>query len=148
LGEIIQNMSHTPGLHDPNERPAAELILKDVSKKKWLVGAEDRYRDQKEPERDRPGGDHVGAWTHPLRRAKPWTPARVARRRRCSLDEHQALTRTDFAHATTYRGSRAPARDGDRTPLAIPAALDPLAHILDVGPPSTGLRSSWHRRRC
>jgi hypothetical protein len=112
------------------------------------VRAEDRYRNKQEAKRDRPGGDHVRPWTYPLRCGKPWTPARVARRRRRSLDEHQALARSDFAHATTHRGSRAPAGGGGRTPLSIPAALDPLAHILDVGPPNTGLGSSWHRRRC
>jgi hypothetical protein len=112
------------------------------------VGAEDRYRNQEEAERDRPGGDHVGPWTNPLHHGKPWTPSRVARRRRRPLDEHQTPTGTDFALAATHRGSRAPAGGGSRTPLSIPTALDPLAHILDFGPPSTGLGSSWHRRRC
>jgi hypothetical protein len=114
------------------------------------VGAEDCYDNEQEAERDRPGGDHVGPWAHTLCRGKPWTPAQVAwrRRRRCSLDEHQALARADFAYAAAHRGSRAPAGDSGRTPLSIPTALDPLAHILDVGPPSTGLGSSWHRRRC
>jgi hypothetical protein len=112
------------------------------------VGAENRYRNKQKAKRDRPGSDHVGPWTHTLRRGKPWTPARVARRRCRSLDEHQALAWADFAHAATHRGSCAPAGGGGRAPLSIPAALDPLAHILDVGPPSMGLGSSWHRRRC
>jgi hypothetical protein len=112
------------------------------------VGAENRYRNKQKAERDRPRGDQVWARTHSLRRGKPWTPARVARLRRRSLDEHQALTRTNFAHAATHRWSRIPTRDGGRPPFSIPAALDPLAHILDVGPPNTGLGSSWHRRRC
>jgi hypothetical protein len=112
------------------------------------VGAENRYRNKQKAERDRPGGDHVWARTHSLRRGKPWTPARVAWRRRRSLDEHQALARADFAHAAARRGTRAPTSGGGRAPLSISAALDPLAHILDVGPPSTGLGSSWHRRRC
>jgi hypothetical protein len=29
--------------------------------------------------------------------------------------------------------------------LTVPATLDPFAHILDIGPPSAGLGSSWHR---
>jgi hypothetical protein len=112
------------------------------------VGAQDRDGHKQESERDRPSRDHVGPWTHTLRRGKPWTSTRVAWRRRRSLDEHQALARADFAHAAAHRGRRAPAGGGSRALLSISAALDPLAHILDIGPPSTGLRSSWHRRRC
>jgi hypothetical protein len=122
--------------------------LERCSKEKWLVGAEDCYRNKQEAERNRPGGDHVRARTHSLCCGKPRTPARVTRQRRRSLDEHQTLARTDFAHATAHSGSHILAGGCGSAPLSIPAALDPLAHILDIGPPSTGLRSSWHRRRC
>jgi hypothetical protein len=112
------------------------------------VGAEQSYRDQQKAERGGPGGDPVGARANPLRHGKPWTPVRVARRRRRPLDEHQAMAGANFAHATAHRGASTPAGSDRRAPLNIPTALDPLAHILDFGPPSTGLGSSWHRRRC
>jgi hypothetical protein len=111
------------------------------------VSAEDRHRNKQKAERNRPSSDHVGPWTDPLRDGKPWTPARVARLWRRSLNQHQTPAGTDFTLAATHHGSRAPADGGGRAPLSIPAALDPLAHILDFGPPSTGLGSSWHRRR-
>jgi hypothetical protein len=54
----------------------------------------------------------------------------------------------DFAHAAAHHWSHTSTGSTGRTPFTIPTALDPLAHILDVGPPSTGLGSSWHRQRC
>jgi hypothetical protein len=35
-----------------------------------------------------------------------------------------------------------------RALLAHATTLDPLAYVLDIGPPGTGLGCSWHRPRC
>jgi hypothetical protein len=62
------------------------------------MGTQDGDDDQQDPERDRPRGDHVGARTHTLNcaRARALAPylAHLWSRR---LDEHQPLSRPDFA---------------------------------------------------
>src|SRR3984957_12094585 len=71
---------------------------------------------------------------------------RFAGRGGIALDQHQALPRSNFAHAATiHRRCRhaCACRDPGLTGAA---HFDPLAHILDVSPPRAGLRSSWHRR--
>jgi hypothetical protein len=119
-----------------------------LAKEGLLVRAQDGYNYKQEAERNRPSRDHVGPWAHTLRSSWPRAPTRVARRWRCPLDKHQTLARSDFPYSAAPHWPRAPAGCDGRAPLSIPAALDPLAHILDVGPPSTGLGSSWHWQRC
>jgi hypothetical protein len=110
-----------------------------------LVGAQHCYGNQQEAEYNRPGGDSVRPWTHSLRNWKSRASTRVARRGSESLDEHQALTGPDFPHAATHRGNGFSPGVGRHSPLVSSAAFDPFAHILYVGPPNTGLGSSWHR---
>jgi hypothetical protein len=115
------------------------------------VGAEEGSRDEQEAERDRPGRDPVGPRPDALRSARARTPACIAWGRRGGLDEHQAPSRTNFAHAAARGGSRRCAvtrRDAAlrRHPFTGATALDPQADILDFSPPSMSLGCSWHRR--
>jgi hypothetical protein len=50
-------------------------------------------------------------------------------------------------HSGSANGVGAAATLDHGAALTVSAALDALAHVLDIGPPSTGLGSSWHRRR-
>jgi hypothetical protein len=86
-----------------------------------------------------------------LSRARARTHARFARAWGGGLYKHQPPARPDFTHPTAYRWNCCRAVAGgdaalDHTALASAATLDPLAHVLNVGPPRAGLDCSWHRR--
>ena len=106
--------------------------------------AEHRYYHQEEAHTDGPGGESVGVRTDSVRHAGAGASARVALAGCGRLDEHQTPSRTDLPNSAPYRRSiRLP--DLPAGPiLAIAATLDPLAHILDISPPSAGLGCSWH----
>jgi hypothetical protein len=114
------------------------------------VGAENGHDNEQKAERGSPRGDPIRAWAHALDRTRTRTPARDACGGRGALDQHQTPSGSDFAHTATRGGDGRCAGVGgspNRSPiLAGTATLDPLAHILDVGPPGAGLGSSWHQR--
>jgi hypothetical protein len=113
------------------------------------VDAQHRHEHKQEAEGDSPRSDPVRAWADALDRtaAWAWAPDLFARRRQAIVHQHQLLAGPHFAHSAAHRRDPygalhpAPARTAA---LTLAATLDPLTHILDLGPPRTGLDSSWH----
>jgi hypothetical protein len=104
-------------------------------------------RYEQEAKRDRPGGNPVGPRADPVGDTRTRTPAPSTRGRSGALDEPQALSWTNFAHAATHWGNGGRLPTDRLAALTGAATFDPFAHILDIGPPDTGLGSSWHRTR-
>jgi hypothetical protein len=111
------------------------------------VGAQYGCQNEQKAQQDSPGCNPVGVRTETARGAGAPAPARLrlARRNGVALDEHQAPPWLYLAHAAMGGQHCSPDIRGPSV-LTGAATLDPLAHILDVGPPGAGLGSSWHRR--
>jgi hypothetical protein len=123
-------------------------VAKATSRETYLVGAQDRHEHEREAEHDRPGGDPVRARTNSLGSPQSRTMARVTSRRHGSLDEHQPLSGADLAYSAMDGVKRTHPIAAAGAALIDTPALDPLVHVLEIGPPGTGFGSSWHRRRC
>jgi hypothetical protein len=112
------------------------------------VRAQHGRQHEQKAEQDGPSGDPVRARAQIARRAGACAPAglRLAGCRCVALDQHQAPAGPDFAHTATSRRNRRQTRARRDPALTCAPIFDPLAYILDVGPPRAGLGSSWHRR--
>lgn len=112
------------------------------------MGAQYGRQYEQEAKHHRPRRDPVWMRTQATRRARTSAPSLLcfAGCGGVALNQHQALPRSDFAHAATIRRSRRHACISRDPALTGAAHFDSLAHILDVGPPRAGLGSSWHRR--
>lgn len=118
------------------------------SHRRLAVGAQYCRQHQQEAEQHRPRSDPVRMRAQTARRTRTCSSSHLgfAGRGGVALNQNQALPWPDFAHAATIHRSRRHARIGRDPALTGAAHFDPLAHILDVGPPRAGLGSSWHRR--
>ncbi|MGH2912638.1 MAG: hypothetical protein ACRDJ3_09215 [Solirubrobacteraceae bacterium] len=104
--------------------------------------AENRSEYEQEPERHRPRGDAIGARPRNVREAPAWAPAGIPRKgnRIGSIaNNHKTPSRPYLAHTPPSGGNRGRVDTAACPSLTLAAAFYPLAHILDVGPPLSGL---------
>jgi len=112
------------------------------------VGAENGGQHQQQPERNGPCRHTIRARPYDLYDAPARAPTDSARQRSRGgsvANDHEAPAGAYLAY-TSQRRNGGWALVVTPPTLTLAATFDPLAHILDVGPPLAGLGCSWHRR--